>query len=341
MTQFKVTKPNENIRLRAWPPGRISQLRLMLSHFNTAINNSLAAQVAQSGSREFSQFVPKIPQRNIRVEVSYREIRIVFTAPRGLRKFLFYEMDVARNDVFNQFTRFQSPEPIFSFTALEPGVEFFFRIRVVTTDGEVGPFSDTFSQTALRARGSSVFDNREIFKVFSSDDSGDFQTLLDINHSGVGGSLFYMVNFEVRAGEAQDVNHNLSWTDLEFRWLENEKQVGQVFGLTAYSIRDPNRTASSFTGDDIVVTQSSIGVPPGDFTLVGPFVVTRSGTFSQFIHETIDGNVSIKLQARQREHGGKKDWTDNLDSDFTVPEFQKGYIITLRNFSSFEVIVDA
>lgn len=342
MTQFRVTRPNNEARLRQWPPGRVSQLKLMLSHLEGAVNNALAAQVIQSGSRTFSEFVPKIVTQDITVELNYREIRLIFNPPRGLRKFLFYELQVSRNPVFNSFISFNSPEPAFTFTAIEPGVTFYFRLRVVTTDGEVGPWSETVVQTALRARASSLFDNRTIKKVLPINSSNvvtdtEYQTLLEATHSSIGGTIFYMVTYDIQCFGGPSSTHNLSWTDLEFRWLEDGEQVGGTFDTTVYKVQQyqPSLLSQNIEG---TVTEGN------SFVLPGPYTTRRTGTFSQKLHNISEGTVTIQLQARQKSqnlHPGTQDWTANLDSNETAVKFQRGALIQLRNFSSFEYVLDS
>ena len=84
MSEVKKIKPSEEIRLRKWPPGRVHQLKIMVSNLEQSVNRSLAGQVSQSGKRRFSSFVPKIPFQDITGEVEFREIRVQFEVPKGL-----------------------------------------------------------------------------------------------------------------------------------------------------------------------------------------------------------------------------------------------------------------
>ena len=83
MANFKVARPNNEVRLRNWAPGRVSQLKLFLGHLENAVNTSLAAQVSQSPKRKFSQFVPKIVSQDVTTQVEFKEIRVEFDEPRG------------------------------------------------------------------------------------------------------------------------------------------------------------------------------------------------------------------------------------------------------------------
>ena len=339
MAQFRRTVPNQETRLRRWPAGRVNQLKLFLSHMRTATDSSLAAQVVQTGSRTFSQFFPKIVEQDIRTELSYREIRLIFKVPRGLRKFLFYEAQIARFENFNNFDQFQSPEPAFVFTALSPGTRYFIRVRVVSTEGEVGPWSDTFGLTSLRARASSTFDNRTIGAVISD----NWKTLASWEHEGVGGRLLYMVNFETRIQQLLSPDFNLWWADQEFRFLENNVQVGHTFKNTNYAVSAIRSGLLPVSGTSTFLEPNIEGtISTGAFLLPGPFTAIRSGTLCQKIHAVAAEPITISLQARKiNQHDSDRSWIPSLDPNKTIVNFDSDVNIRLRNFGSFEYVVDA
>ncbi len=71
MARVKVPRLQAEVRLRNWPAGRVSQLKLFLGHLEQAIGISLAAQVEQSPKRKFSEFVPKIVSQSITLDVEF------------------------------------------------------------------------------------------------------------------------------------------------------------------------------------------------------------------------------------------------------------------------------
>ena len=339
MATFRRTVPNQDVKLREWPAGRVNQLKLFLSHLRTAMDSSLAAQVQQTFSRVFSEFLPKITIHDIIIEVNYHEIRFIYKPPRGLRKFLFYEQDVSRHANFNNFDRYQSCEPVFTFTELEPGVTYFFRLRVVSTDGEVGPWSETIEQAALRARAASVFDQRTHGSFLSKvGNRQDWQDVLSIGHTAIGGSIFYMCNFYIRPQLKTSPLYNLIWSEIEFRWIENGHQIGNTYQVTNYSVRGVRASSGVQLDNNIEGT-----IDRGAFILPGPLRTSRTGTFCQRLHQVQSGDITIKLQARinyQQPTTGS--WLTKLDPLVTVlAPSDVGAFITIRNFSSFEYVLDA
>jgi hypothetical protein len=303
------------------------------------MDNSLASQIQQTGSRLFTEFLPKITIHDIVIEVNYHEIRFIYKPPRGLRKFLFYEQDVSRFENFSNFDRYQSCEPVFTFTELEPGITYFFRLRVVSTDGEVGPWSETIEQAALRARASSVFDNRTISAFISQvSNITSWQDVLTSNHTAVGGSIFYMCNFYIRPQLQSSPLYNLTWSDLEFRWTENGNQIGNTYQITNYNVRGVRAIGGTQLGNNIKGT-----IDRGSFTLPGPLRTIRTGTFCQKLHQIQSGNLVIKLQARiNYKKPTTGTWLTTLDPLVTVlgPK-AVGASIIIRNWSSFEYVLDS
>jgi len=339
MAIFRRTIPNQETKLRQWPAGRVNQLKLFLSHLRTAMDNSLAAQVQQTFSRKFTEFLPKITTHDLIIEVNYHEIRFIYKPPRGLRKFLFYEQDVSRYRNFSNFDRYQSCEPVFTFTELEPGFVYFFRLRVVSTDGEVGPWSETIEQAALRARASSVFDNRTHGSFVSRIATrNNWLDVLSITHPAVGGSIFYMCNFYIRPQLQTSPLYNLIWSDIEFRWTENGKQIGNTYQVTNYNVQGMRAHTGTQLGDDIQGT-----IDRGPFLLPGPLRTGRTGTFCQRLHQVQSGDIAIKLQARLSSQKPRQSgWLSTLDPLVTVlAPNAVGAFITIRNFSSFEYVLDS
>jgi len=341
MSKFKPTVPIQEVPFRqnlepSWDPSRTAQLKAFLAHMRTAVDNSLGAQVLQSPTRIFSEFVPKIPRQDIFTERSYREIRIRFTPPRGLRKFLLYEFQVAQSENFNSFDTFPTPEPFLTFSSLTPGTTYYFRMRVVTTDREVGPWSDTVAVTALKALASSLFTNityhfTSSFVNYDEHPANNFQDVFEVTHDGIGGVLFYLVSYNIESLDTQTTN-NLAWQETEFRWLENGVQVGQNFQVTSYNWEENSTLGNFLSGTSAY----------GPFDFEGPFEVNRRGTFVQKLHQVIEGDIVITLQAKQLPFSaGPGSWTEDLNPANTVLAGQCGYALELKNFSSMELIFEA
>jgi hypothetical protein len=303
------------------------------------MDSSLAAQVQQTFSRTFTEFLPKITIHDLIIEVNYHEIRFIYKPPRGLRKFLFYEQDVSRYENFSNFDRYQSCEPVFTFTELEPGATYFFRLRVVSTDGEVGPWSETIEQAALRARAASVFDNRTVSAFLSRvGNRSDWQDVLSIGHTAIGGSIFYMCNFFIRPQLTTSPLYNLVWNEIEFRWTENGNQIGNTYQVTNYGVRGMRAGSGVQLDNNIEGT-----IARGPFILPGPLRTIRTGTFCQRLHQVQSGQIAIKLQARLSYHQPSNgSWVSNLDPLKTVlAPNPVGASIIIRNFSSFEYVLDS
>src|SRR3972149_12039963 len=233
MARFKIARPTEEVRLKKWGPARVAQLKVFLSNLEQAANRSLASQVAQSPKRKFSEFVPIIPFQDIFGEVEYREIRVRFEPPKGLRNLLFYEYQISRTSVFAQFISYNSPDPTFVFSDLEDNTTFYVRIRVVTTDGLVGPWSDTLSGTTPLAKASGSLDLTQYQWTLSTTTYKEiFRKRIDV----IGGKLYYSLQFDARIKDDVGAG-NFAYSTIEFRWLENYelggfKQQGQFFYVT-------------------------------------------------------------------------------------------------------------
>lgn len=326
MARYRVERPNQEVRLRKWEPGRVAQLKLFLGHLEQTLNNSLAAQVVQSPKRKFSEFVPIIPIQNITVDIEFREIRVSFEPPRGLRKFLVYEWQLSQFENFASFQRFTSPDPIFVFSALADGATHYIRVRVVTTNGLVGPFSETLEATTPLARSIQTFDGslNEV-RIFKTD---EFTNVFTIDHESIGGTAsYYTVEYQIVGNRPNGV---VGWTDILFQWLVDGDQVGQDMMITA--------VASNNT--DMIVETPDIA--SGPMTVFAPFNFTKRGTLVQKVSTLDEGTRTITLRAkllRGNIHPTSGDYTFAGGSDDV--KYENICLVSFRNFSLFEVIASA
>ena len=336
MSQYFKTRPNQNVRLRKWAPGRVAQLKLFLGHLEGAINNSLAAQVQQSATRFFSEFVPKVPIQDIDAEVEYREIRIKFEIPRGLKNFLFYEADFGITEILSVFERISSPIASFVLTNLIDGTTYFMRIRVVQKNGNVGLWSDTFSATTPFSQGFGLYDGTEVQHMVTR--TSPFVPVFARSYNAIGGKAYYSIDFEVRTQNKRDATNNLLWTNVEFQWFLDDNQVGQNFLVSTY------RTISfpSGIGNDISARTTDIGSFPSDkLILPGTLELKRTGTFVQkFTTLNTTNPHTIELKARilpESFHPSPNDWL--FEASETVVTYDTNAFITLKNFNIFEIFV--
>lgn len=337
MTRFKKLRPNSEVRLRKWPAGRVAQLKLFLGHLENAINTSLAAQVLQSSSRKFSEFVPIVPFQNIRGQVEFREIRIELDPPKGLRDFLFYEYQISKTVGFFQFDQFTTPEPSFVFADLEDAIDYFIRLRVVTKSGFVGPFSDTFTASTPFAKSFQFFDGTELTNTINAP---TFQELFNFDYDALGGDVYYGIQYEVEAVASASTTNNITWSDLELRWLIDGDQLGQNMRITVYR---GNIEANAADGSIPAALQARV-TDIGQFDtsnileIFSPFSTVRRGSLVQKVTNLIaDTTHTFSMEGRVRSdlHPTPNDFIFTSGSNVS---YGRRVDVTFKNFSIFEVI---
>lgn len=350
------------IRLKKWPAGRLSQLKLFVGHLETAIGKSLAAQVEQSPKRKFSEFIPKIVSQDITVEASYKEVRIGFVTPRGLKDLLFYEYQISATSGFFSVDQFTSPETFYIWPGLTEGVTYYIRVRVVSKDGEVGPWSDAVSITTPTTQSYGLYDSTEwISRVkgpsVTSQEvtrTGKFypwQTVWERSYTAIGGGLaYYAIDYDVDVARKYwlgPLDGNIEWCDIEFKWLEKPdtetvwSQKGQVFTVTTYA----NSAAygnSRFYSFDVRTHgfYSSLNLP-------GFFTLPRRGTFVQKFSELPEGTIQIKLDAHILSDHPSTQFVNDFyptvnkpNNDGTKFIYGSDAIVKLKNFHIFESLID-
>ena len=342
MARVKVPRPQPEVRLRHWPAGRVSQLKLFLGHLEQAIGVSLAAQVEQSPKRKFSEFVPKIVSQDIVLDVEYREIRFFFIVPRGQKNLLFYEYDISLTEGFFNVDRFASPDPSYVFAGLNDGIKYYIRARVVTKNGEVGPWSDPENGTTPLAQAFGIRDGTEFQTRITDSAFYPWQIVWERTYTAIGGKTYYALDYDIEIFRKSGPDGNVEWADIEFKWMDRSVsssplfvQVGQQFNLTTYST---NGTLSRSPFYEFAVTTNNFYVP---LVIPGSWNNPRRGTFVQKFQTIEAGAHTFRLEA-------------NIISDHSSNEFKNDFVfssggsviygsdanISVKNFNIFEVLVE-
>jgi hypothetical protein len=365
-----VTNPNLNsqVRLKKWPPARVAQLKLFLGHLEQAIGVSLASQVEQSPKRKFSEFVPRIVPQDVTVDVSYREVRITFEEPRGLRNLLFYEYDISATEGFFNIDRFNSPEPFFLWPNLTEGITYYLRVRVVTKNGEVGPWSDTEAATTPYTQNYGLFDGTEQSYIIKGPATHHvFYPWLPVwerPYTAIGGKVYYSVDYEVEPtrewgggtyGSGGATGGNIEWCDLAFKWMEKLEgedhwaQKGQTFFTTTYATSNDFGNSGFYTFNVVTGGYTASGDPLSGLRLPGRWTLPRRGTFVQQLQTIPSGTHSFRLECRVLPHTTDEGGT--YPNDFEPVQGTKGgdgskfkyganVIVKVKNFNIFEALLD-
>lgn len=350
MARYKVPHLNSDVKLRKWPAGRVAQLKLFLGHLEQALGVSLAAQVEQSPKRKFSEFVPKIVPQDITVEVEFREVRIQFETPKGIKNLLFYEYQVSSTENFFNFDQFVSPETNYVFPALNDGTTYYFRIRVVTKDGEVGPWSDVESATTPLAQTYGLYDSTEFVSNLKYDQFYTWHSIFERTYTAIGGKAYYAIDYDIEAVRQWYHTSGTSrgcveWSDVELRWMLREDdvadtyfQVGQVFNVTSY--------ASNLQLGNTPFYRFQVSVASHDYTtpleIPGTWSLPRRGTFVQKLRDFESGSHTLQLQARIIQNHDNKGIFVNDFYPFVGGSITYGSqaFIKLKNFNIFEALTD-
>ena len=327
VAEFKTIRPSDEIRLRRWPPGRVSQLKIVVANLEQSINRSLASQVKQVNTRRFSEFIPVIPFQDITGEVEFREIRVFFTPPKGLKNLLFYEFHLSRTAGFFQFTEYNSPNPSFVFSGLEDQTRYFVRIRVVTSEGFVGPFSDSFTGVTPTAKAAGALDTAETTTNISS---STFTTIFTKTFTPIGGKLYYSIQYNCQNQVVAPPNA-FEYSTLELQWLENDVQKGQNFLVTNYSY-------GGATGLNLLsIFDGEVATAGNPLTTTTAFQTRKRGTFIQKFHITNTQELTVKLNARiANYHTLPNEFSFNAGA--SINSFAAPSTIAVKNFTRFEVL---
>ncbi len=345
MARVKIPRPNADVRLKHWPPGRVSQLKLFLGHLEQAVGISLAAQVEQSPKRRFSEFVPKIVPQDITVDVEYREIRFFFGTPRGLKNLLFYEFDISLTAGFFNVDRFVSPDQSYVFSSLTDDVTYYLRVRVVTKNGEVGPWSDTETATTPVSQAFGLYDGTEYVRTIKDNAFYPWQIVYERQYTAIGGKTYYAVDYDVSVSRKWLTDANTEWTDVDFKWMDkgvsdnNFNQVGQVFSVSTYST---NGTGSQSPFYVFSVLTEGYTTP---LIIPGQWENPRRGTFVQKFSTIETGAHTFRLEARVIKNHDSREFKNDfyagaIGTDETGIVYGSNARIKLKNFNIFEALVD-
>ena len=331
------------VRLRKWPAGRVSQLKLFLGHLEQAVGVSLAAQVEQSPKRTFSEFVPKIVPQDITTEVSYREIRVNFETPKGIKNLLFYEHQLSATEGFYNFDQFQSPDTNYIWPNLNEGTTYYLRIRVVTKDGEVGPWSDVEDVSTPFSQAYGLYDGTERSHRISARNNSEWVPIFERDYTAIGGKAYYSLDYEVKTLRAWQNEGNIEWSDCEFRWMENigatgeegdYVQKGQQFFATTYGSNSAFG-ASGFYSFSVGVSGYTTPLESASTDWMN----ARRGTFVQKFATLETGDYSIRLEGRITP--ARKSTNDFYPyrKEETMFVYNADAIVKVKNFNIFEALV--
>jgi hypothetical protein len=289
----------------------------------------------------FSEFVPKIVSQDVTVELSFTELRITFEPPKGLKNLLFYEYQLSATEGFYNFDQFQSPESHYIWPGLEEGTTYFLRVRVVTKNGEVGPWSDVVEVLTPWAQSYGLFDATERSQKISRTNGNPWVTLWERDYNAIGGFAYYSLDYDISVFRdwGNNLQGNIEWTDVEFKWMElvpgaeEHTQKGQNFQVTTYS--SSNEFSLSGFYSFVVVTDGY----PTALSIPGTWVNPRRGTFVQKFSILELGTYNFRLLARisSADHAGFK-------NDFVVVEgtsftYGADAYARVKNFNIYETLV--
>lgn len=190
MAEYKVGRPVQDVRLRNWDAGRLSQLKLAVSRLESAVNESLGASVQQSARRKVSDRIPFI--LDLSVSPGFRQAVVDFTPPPGLggapdRQLLFYEIQHDNNLSFASPEVIQTPQDHILVSGLGLGETRVFRARVVNTFNSASVWTSPIIITMARGKIQQTAITDTQLRI--TNDVGQFQTIATINYQPVGGAI--------------------------------------------------------------------------------------------------------------------------------------------------------
>lgn len=143
--KYNIGRPSQDVRLRNWPAGKVAQLKNAIQVLEEQLNTAMATQIAQGDKRVFSNRVPKVV--NIVVSAGFKNFQLHFDEAKGIGDLLFYEIQKDASSSFpNPTTSFTTQTSLTIPTTTEHE-QVNFRVRVVNSRFEFGPWSATTSAT--------------------------------------------------------------------------------------------------------------------------------------------------------------------------------------------------
>lgn len=200
MGSFQSARPLQDVRLRKWPGGRVAALKLMVSRLETALNDTLGAQVDQSPVRITSDQVPFI--LNFKVDGGYRLFKVSFPTPPGLVDLLFYEIFHDDNPAFTDPTILRTPMTNVMISGVGLGEVRFFKARVVNSSFEASTFTDTL-EVVSASRKVAVVDVSGTGNIVNllNKPAGVFIDVVDFNFAPSGGALTIMAHVALASAQ--------------------------------------------------------------------------------------------------------------------------------------------
>ncbi len=148
--KYTIGRPIQDVRLRNWPAGKVAQLKRAVELMETELNKTMATQVNQGQARVLSAKVPKVT--GLAVSAGFKNFLITFNASKGIQDLLFYEIQKDSSPKFSSPTTYTIPQTTLTIPTTVEHEAVWFRVRVMNSKFEVGPWSKT-----VNATGSSNF----------------------------------------------------------------------------------------------------------------------------------------------------------------------------------------
>jgi hypothetical protein len=238
MAKYSVAFPQQEVRLRNWPAGRVSEMKLMISRLEQALNQTLGGQVLQSAKRKFNDQIPFI--LDLSVDAGYRQFVIKFSTPPGLnsthpdRQLLFYEIQHDSAPNFSDPIIIENPNTNVVISGVGLGETRFFRARTINTKFQASRWTSTLERQA--AKGEIIQTKIADASVRLTEDVGVWQTIFSKTYEPVDGAI--TLNAHIALGcfpddVTDDVTadtYNSGPAHVQFRWLSTQGGVDSEIG---------------------------------------------------------------------------------------------------------------
>jgi hypothetical protein len=143
--QYTSGFPLQEVRTRNWPAGKTAVLKRAVSLLENQLNQSMAAQVDQGGKRVFNSRVPKVT--GLTIKSGFKNFALTFNDARGIDDLLFYEIQKDSTPSFSAPTTYTIPQTTLTIPTTVEHEKVYFRVRVLNSSFECGPWSATASGT--------------------------------------------------------------------------------------------------------------------------------------------------------------------------------------------------
>lgn len=288
--KYTIGRPSQDVRLRNWPAGKVAQLKNAIQVLEDQLNTAMATQIAQGDKRVFNSRVPKVV--NIVVSAGFKNFQLHFDEAKGISDLLFYEIQKDTSSSFpNPTTQFTTQTSITIPTTTErENVNF--RVRVVNSKFEFGPWSSTASAT-----GSSNFritvtrKDRQTVNI-TWVNRGTWVDVAGVDYTPTNASTFLNLHAGVNTTVATSATDELNNTNcVIFRILRNGVEFTNAGRMTVISAA--NFTLNDATYDNRIFEEAQIG------TLITPMesFLGNESTVSYTLQAMIDSTRSSRNNA--------------------------------------------